>query len=364
MIIIDYIKNSIMSGINILNGASVWLVASFILAGIMHDVLSPDRLQKMLGNKKISSLFKSTLSGMFLPICSCGVIPLGLSLYYSGAYLGPTLAFMCATPIINPIAMVMCFGLLGWKISIIYLITGFLLPLVVGIVANIFGGDEIKAYGVEENINNKTLNLEDDRTLKQKFISGLRWSMNDLALSVSKYVIPGMFIAGILLTLLPQQYIQMYLGNPSVISLGSITVLASCMYVCAVGHIPFIAALVASGAAPGVAITFLIAGTATNLPELISIYNIIGKRTVVIYTSTTVLFSLIIGYITNLVLMPNFSPILNFDRVSNSISVANKLIFSAPQPLKYLCSFIIFLFFIKSILPNLNKIFSKQKVEL
>ncbi|MDO7204721.1 permease [Paraclostridium bifermentans] len=50
------------------------------------------------------------------------------------------------------------------------------------------------------------------------------------------------------------------------------------MYVCAVGHIPFIAALVASGASPGIAITFLIAGAATNLPELISMYKVIGRE--------------------------------------------------------------------------------------
>ncbi len=48
---------------------------------------------------------------MFLPICSCGVIPLGISMYYSGAYLGPVLAFMTSTPIINPIAVVLCLGL-------------------------------------------------------------------------------------------------------------------------------------------------------------------------------------------------------------------------------------------------------------
>jgi hypothetical protein len=63
--------------------------------------------QRALGNKSVSALFKATVSGMLLPICSCGVIPLGLGLYYSGAYLGPVLAFMVATPIINPAAVIL-----------------------------------------------------------------------------------------------------------------------------------------------------------------------------------------------------------------------------------------------------------------
>lgn len=358
--IFEFIRKMILAGLNILNGASPWLVMSFVLAGVLHDVLTPDKFQKMLGNKKISSLVKATISGVLLPICSCGVIPLGLSLYYSGAYLGPTLAFMTATPIINPIAAILCFGLLGPQIAIIYLITGFVVPIIIGIIGNTFAGPELVAPGVEENIQTRMLELDDDRSFIDKMKSGLNWSFNNLALSVSKYVIPGMILAGFLLTCLPQQYIQEYLGNPSVISLGSIAVLAAVMYVCAVGHIPFIAALIASGAAPGVAITFLMAGAATNLPELISMYKIIGKRTVIIYSSVIVSSSLLIGYLTNLILMPGFKPMLNFDRANNSISAANKLIFASPEPVKYLCSFIIFVFFVRSILPNVKKVFVKQ----
>ena len=83
------------------------------------------------------------------------------------------------------------------------------------------------------------------------------------------------------------------------ISILGIAVLGSVIYVCAVGHIPLVAALVATGAAPGVAITFLMTGAATNLPELISIYKMIGKRAVMIYSSLVVFSSLIIGWLAN-----------------------------------------------------------------
>ena len=108
----------------------------FYIGRCTSHVLTPRRFQKQLGNKKFSSLIKSTISGMFLPICSCGVIPLGISMYYSGAYLGPVLAFMTSTPIINPIAVVLCLGLLGPKVTIIYLIAGFLVPFLVGFLGN------------------------------------------------------------------------------------------------------------------------------------------------------------------------------------------------------------------------------------
>ncbi|KDR96281.1 hypothetical protein SAMN02745945_02011 [Peptoclostridium litorale DSM 5388] len=352
-----FIKKTIMSGLSILNGASPWIVMSYILAGVLHEVLSPDRFQKMLGNKKVSSILKSTVSGMLLPICSCGTIPLGISLYYSGAYLGPVLAFMTATPIINPIAVILSFGLLGSKVATIYLIAGFVVPLVIGIIGNVFGGPEIKAPGVEEHIQARMIELEEGekRSLSQKIKEGLKWSYGDLSVTVSKYVIPGMLLAGFMLTAIPQSYIQGYLGDPDLISLGSIAVLAAIMYVCAVGHIPFIAALIASGAAPGVAVTFLMAGAATNLPELISMYKIMGKRTVIIYSSVVVMTSLGFGYMTNKLLMPGFEPVINFDRTTSTINAANKLILASPEPVKYICSFIIFLFFLKAMKPNVDK---------
>ena len=111
--VLELTQKVILTALDILNGASVWLVISFVLAGLMHNLISPDRLQRMLGNRSISALIKATVSGMLLPICSCGVIPLGLGLYYSGAYLGPTLAFMTATPIINPAAVLLAYGFLG-----------------------------------------------------------------------------------------------------------------------------------------------------------------------------------------------------------------------------------------------------------
>lgn len=352
----EFIERMVLAGFNILNSASAWLVFSFILAGVLHDIMSPDKFQRMLGNKKLSSLLKSTISGMLLPICSCGVIPLGISLYYSGAYLGPVLAFMTATPIINPIAVILCYGLLGPQITMIYVIAGFAVPMLIGIIGNMFAGPELVAPGVEENIQARMLELEEGTRpgLAERIRSGLNWAINDLALAVSKYVIPGMLFAGFLLTAVPQDYIQRFLGNPNLLSLGSIAVLATIMYVCAVGHIPFIAALIASGAAPGVGITFLMAGAATNFPELISMLNLMGKRTAIIYSTVITLTALAFGYVANLLLMPDFEPAMNFDRTSNSIKAANTLLIDFPKPIEYMCSFIIFVFFLRAVMPGIK----------
>ena len=307
----DVTGKVLQSAVEILNDASAWLVVSFILAGLLHHLVRPDRWQRALGNTRLSSIVKATLSGMLLPICSCGVIPLGLGLYYSGAYLGPTLAFMTATPIINPAAVLLAYGLLGPQIATIYLAGGFLVPVVIGLLGNALAGRELQAPGFDAGEAVQVLETDESVSFGGKIISGLHWGFMDLGVMVSKYIVIGVFLAGLILGLVPKTIIHQYLGNPGMISLAGIGILGAVMYVCAVGHIPFIAAVVAAGAAPGVAVTFLMTGAATNLPELISIYKIIGRRSTIIYSVTVVTASMALGYLTNVLLMPDFMPEFN-----------------------------------------------------
>lgn len=351
----SFIFSIIQSAWSMLNSSSSWMVFSFAVAGVLREFLKPEKIQKTaIGSKRISGVFWTTLSGMFIPICSCGTIPLGISMYYSGAYLGPTLAFMTSTPMINPLAVILAWGLLGKEITIIYIITGFVAPMIIGIVANHFAGNELH-IGLRNKNNEEaegTISLETDEeeepamiqlefeepSVWEKLKSGLRWSFTELSVTISKYTVSGMLIAGFLFTVVPQSFVQDYLGNPGMISLLGITVVAALMYVCAVGHIPFIAALVASGAAPGVAITFLMAGAGTNIPELLTISKTIGKRAMFMYFSMVVVISNLVGYLTNRLLMPGFNPVLDFDRTSHTIQQANKLIIALPDWGEWICS--------------------------
>lgn len=359
--VLELTQKVILTALDILNGASVWLIISFVLAGLLHNLISPDRLQRMLGNRSVSALTKATASGMLLPICSCGVIPLGLGLYYSGAYLGPTLAFMTATPIINPAAVLLAYGFLGPQIATIYLVAGFVVPMLIGMIGNKLAGPEIHAPGMERPVGMAELEPGEQAGLVQKLQTGLQWGFLDMGVSVSKYVCVGMLLAGLVIVLAPPAFIQEYLGNPGLISVAGIAVLGAIMYVCAVGHIPFIAALIAGGAAPGLAITFLMTGAATNLPELISMYKMIGRRTVLIYSSVLISTSFIVGYLTNLFLLPGFTPFFDLSKSRQTVGVANNLIFAAPEPLRYLCTAVVLLLGVYALWPGFKRALAKVR---
>ncbi|MBQ3404008.1 MAG: permease [Oscillospiraceae bacterium] len=339
---LTFIKEVLFSALSMLNSASPWMVFSFAIAGALHDFVGADTLSRSsIGSTKITGLLLTTLTGMCIPICSCGTIPLGISMYFAGAYLGPTLTFMTSSPMINPIAIILAFGLLGPQIAIVYIITGFFGPMIIGLVANKFAGDELYYKPAYEAKPGGGIKLEMEKPpFLRRIVIGLRWSFSELSLTISKYTVSGMLIAGLLFTVIPQTAIQRYLGDPGLISLLGITIVAALMYVCAIGHIPFIAALVASGASPGVAITFLMAGCATNIAELLTISRTIGRRAVIMYSVMVIALSEIAGYVTNRI-FPNFKPVLDYDSVTHSISTANAFIIEFPEWLQYTCSFVL-----------------------
>lgn len=350
--IFQLIKDILLTALDLLNGASGWIVVSYIIAGLLHDVISPVRLQRGLGNTKITSIIKSTLLASIIPICSCGSVPLGISLYYSGAYLGPVLAYLASSPFLNPAAIVLSLGLLGPKITVINAVAGVILPIIIGLIGNKFGGRELYKPGLDEEIAQINLEESDSRSLIEKFKSGLSWVSNDLALTLSKYTVLGMIFGAFILTVFPDSFIKTYLGNPSMLSLFTVAILGTVMYVCAVGHIPFIASLIIAGASPGTAVAFLMSGAATNIPEIYSIANMIGKKTAAIYTSVITIYSLFIGYITNLILMPGFKPIADFDTANLSMEVAGNLHLNLPDIFNWVATIIILYFFAISIKPK------------
>ena len=176
--IYDFLYSIFQTAWSMLDSSSTWVIFSFIVAGLLHEFIKPEQMQKTaIGSTKITGVLWATLTGMMLPICSCGTIPLGISMYYSGAYLGPTLTFMTSTPVINPLAVLMSWGLLGPEITVIYVITGFVGPMVIGIIANKYGGDELhiglryKKYGAGE-VSVK-LEMDDEEDDEEGSIGGM-----------------------------------------------------------------------------------------------------------------------------------------------------------------------------------------------
>lgn len=147
---IESLRGFFSIGWSIYADAGFWVVVSLVAGGLLHTFVPQESFRKWLGKTSISSIALATGIGVLLPICSCGVVPLGMAMYWSGASLSATLAFMVATPIINPAAAFMAYGLLGPELAVIYIISGFCIPPVVAYLS-IFLLPDIQHHGGAEN---------------------------------------------------------------------------------------------------------------------------------------------------------------------------------------------------------------------
>lgn len=201
------------------------------MAMVLHNASNALKVKQQLGTKSPLALLKVTLLGMLLPICDCGTVPIGISLYYSGAYLGPVLNFVTSTPMINPASVILSYGILGPQLTLIYVIAGFIIPMLVGLVANRFSGDELSIETNPKFEGKVQFRPEEMKSLREYLSEGLYYVWSDFGVVVSKYTVLGVIGAAFITTVVPNAVVQRLLGNPSMVSITTITVLAALIFV-------------------------------------------------------------------------------------------------------------------------------------
>ncbi len=120
-----------------------YILFGLIFAGILHEIVPDTIVTKHLGKENVSSVLKSTLFGIPLPVCSCGVIPLATSIKKSGASKGATLSFLISTPITGVDSIMATYGIFGWIFTLYRVITSMIIAMVAGILTNIFDKEEM-----------------------------------------------------------------------------------------------------------------------------------------------------------------------------------------------------------------------------
>jgi uncharacterized membrane protein YraQ (UPF0718 family) len=319
----------------ILAESAGWILVSLVAGGLIHEFLPTSGFQRLLRRGGIRATSGAVLLGGMLPICSCGVIPLAISFYRSGVPLAPVMAFTAATPIINPAAVILSLALLGVEITAAYVLLGLSLPFLLGLLAARFGDRERAEIGTTESAIDAepgccASGIAEVAPWPQRAHAGLRWGLLELGPSIGFYLLIGLLLAGALTVLIPADWAERFLSSNSFIGLLAAGVLGASIYVCAVAHIPVVATLLAAGAGPGAAIVFLVTGTATNLPELYTLYRTIGRRTIAVYVTTLVVASMFAGGMVNVWLAPGFTPVFDPLTSLNLIERADKLWVSWP----------------------------------
>ena len=176
----------------LLNDMAPWLMLGFLIAGILHVFFPQGRIERILGRNSTRSVLNATLLGIPLPLCSCGVIPTGISFYRNGASKGSAVSFMISTPQTGVDSIMVTYSLLGLPFAlmrpVIALITGFF----GGIVTNVFNRDE--ADSGAEGREKKTY---DNNPLKNPVYRIFNYAYFEFLRDIVKWLIIGLLIAAL-----------------------------------------------------------------------------------------------------------------------------------------------------------------------
>ncbi|RKZ11996.1 heavy metal-associated domain-containing protein [bacterium] len=257
-----------------------WLLLGFLVAGLLSVFISPVWLERHLGGRGAGPVFKASLFGVPLPLCSCGVIPVAASLRAHGASRGATTAFLLSTPQTGVDSILVTYSMLGPLFAIfrpvIALVTGFL------------GGGMVQmADEVDGSAAQSVVAAADERPrgLVAKVQAALDYGLVTLPADIARALLVGVVIAGVLAAVVPEDFLARYLGTGP-LSIALMMAVGIPIYVCATASVPLAAGFIFLGASPGAALAFLVAGPATNAATMTTVARVLGRRTMFIYLLT------------------------------------------------------------------------------
>ncbi|MCK5124662.1 MAG: SO_0444 family Cu/Zn efflux transporter [candidate division Zixibacteria bacterium] len=262
-----------------------YLLFGFLAAGILSIMISAQWVQRNLGKPGLGSVLRASLFGVPLPLCSCSVLPVSVSMRRSGASNSATTAFLLSTPQTGVDSIAVTYALLGPFFAVFRPLTAFFTGLMGGALVHLFGESGI----VKEVEKPDTTACDDaccsDEKNKSYLKRILHYAFVVLPKDIALALLVGVLIAGVMAVLVPQDYLGAYIGG-GVISILIMIAAGVPVYVCATASVPIAAGFIYMGGSPGAALAFLIAGPATNTASFVTIWKTLGGRNASIYLLT------------------------------------------------------------------------------
>ncbi len=279
--------------------ASPYLLLGLFFSAIVQSFVSKKKITKWIGQNNFSSVFVSAAAGIPIPLCSCGVIPMAISLRQNGASRGATLSFLIATPETGLDSIMLSFALLNPFIAIFRPIAAFITAIIAGAMENIFdrsNNEEKKAEAHRDCCS--ALKEQPQEFLIDRLRHGFYNSFVTLLGDIAPWLIFGLVLSGIISYMVPSTMIEKFLGG----GLSSMLLMLGVglpLYICASASTPIAAALLLKGAAPGAVLVFLLAGPATNVTTMLTVYRFLGVRALIIYLVSISACALWFGFLLN-----------------------------------------------------------------
>ncbi len=278
------------------------LVLIVFVVGIVRSFFSPEKTRKALEGKPlfVGNVMASVL-GIVTPFCSCSAIPLFLGFVEAGIPIGVTFSFLIAAPMINEIALVLLVGLFGWKVAIIYVVTGLVVAILAGFVIEKLHLQKYVAAWVYEVKTNQQNVVENRMNLNQRINAGWE-SVKEIVGKIWIYILAGIAIGAGAHGFVPDDFLSRALGAQNWYSVPLAIAVGIPLYSNAAGIIPIVSVLIEKGVSLGTALAFMMSVIGLSLPEIIILKKVLKWQLIAVFVGVVATGIIIVGFLFNYLL--------------------------------------------------------------
>ncbi len=271
--------------------------------GVVRSFFTPERTRVILAGKRESlGNILAALLGIVTPFCTCSAVPLFIGFVTAGVPLGVTFSFLVASPMVNEIALVLLYGLFGWKIAAIYLSMGLLIAMVSGwTIGRLHMERQLEGWVYEMREEGEEEPDEQSLAWKERIDYGLE-AVRTIVGKVWMYVVLGIAVGAAIHGYVPEGFMASIMGKGAWWSVPLAVIIGLPMYSNAAGIIPVVHALIGKGAALGTVLAFMMSVIALSLPEMIILRNVLKVRLIATFIAVVACGILLVGYLFNILI--------------------------------------------------------------
>ena len=277
------------------------LALIIFLVGIVRSYFSPEKTRRVLEGKSLfTGNILASLLGIVTPFCSCSAIPLFLGFVEAGIPIGVTFSFLIASPMINEVAIVLLFGMFGWKTAVIYVASG----LVIAMLAGWIIGRLNLRHWVQDWVYQSQFGNSDSEGEKLKFTDRIQYGYNAVKEIVGKvwvYVVLGIAVGAGAHGYVPADFMASLMGKSAWYSVPLSVIIGVPLYSNAAGIIPIVSVLIEKGASLGTALAFMMAVIGLSLPEMIILKKVLKLPFILTFAGIMAVGIMIVGYLFNFI---------------------------------------------------------------
>ncbi|MGB6064846.1 MAG: permease [Desulfomonilaceae bacterium] len=281
------------------------LIVFFV--GVIRSYFTPERTRRILaGNRESVAHGLAGLLGVVTPFCSCSAVPLFMGFLTAGVPLGVTFSFLVTAPMVNEVALVLLFGLFGWKVAALYMGTGLFIALVTGVTIGRLHMEKHLEDWVLELLSSKSdipqiQGMDERLTWAERVQFGLD-AVKEIVLKVWPYVTIGIALGAGIHGYVPEDFLAGIMGKGVWWAVPVAVLIGAPMYSNAAGVIPIVQALLSKGAAFGTVLAFMMSVIAISTPEAIILRKVLKPRLIATFMAVVTVGIIAVGYLFNIVL--------------------------------------------------------------